>query len=55
VSPSTSTPQDAYRGALPLGWWTCKACVPNVRDRGGQAAFYTHWLREHYQPPKEQS
>jgi len=54
MSPSTSTPQDAYKGVLPLGWWTCKACVPNIHDRGGQAAFYAHYNREHYQP-KEQS
>jgi len=30
------------------GWWTCFLCQPNVHDRGGQSAFYAHYLREHY-------
>jgi len=46
MSPSTTVPQDAFKGARP-GWWTCKVCVPNVHDRGGQSAFYVHYNREH--------
>ena len=30
------------------GWWTCKLCRPPVHDRGGQAAFYAHYLATHY-------
>jgi len=29
------------------GWWTCRICQPNIRERGGQAAFYAHWNRVH--------
>jgi hypothetical protein len=30
------------------GWWTCRVCVPNVHDRGGQSAFYAHYLATHW-------
>ena len=30
------------------GWWTCKVCVPNVHERGGQAEFYRHWFAVHF-------
>jgi len=45
MSPSTSLPQDAFKAARP-GWWPCRVC--DVRERGGQLAFYAHYLREHY-------
>jgi hypothetical protein len=45
MSPSTSTPQDAFKRP---GWWTCYLCVPNVHERGGQSAFYTHYLATHW-------
>jgi len=35
------------------GWWTCRICVPNIHDRGGQAAFYQHFNRLHLVTPKE--
>lgn len=50
MSPSTSTPQDAFKGAPRPGWWTCFVC--QVHDRGGQAAFYAHYLREHFREVK---
>ena len=46
MSPSTSTPQDAFKVPKP-GWFTCYLCKPPVHDRGGQAAFYAHWNRLH--------
>ena len=51
MSPSTSTPQDAFRRPKP-GWWTCKICQPNVHDKGGQEAFMAHYNREHYREVK---
>ena len=54
MSPSTSTPQEAYKAPRP-GWWTCRICIPNIRERGGWDAYYAHYNREHYQPPKEAS
>jgi len=48
MSPSTSTPQDTFKGAKRPGWFTCMVCVPNVHDRGGQSAFYRHWLATHW-------
>ena len=30
------------------GWWTCRICVPNVRERGGMDAFMAHYLAAHY-------
>jgi len=50
MSPSTSTPQDAFKGAKRPGWWTCFLC--NVRNRGGQAAYYAHYNRVHYREVK---
>lgn len=47
MSPATFTP-DAFKGAARPCWWTCKVCIPNVHDKGGQSAFYAHYLREHY-------
>jgi len=44
MSPSSSKPQDAFKRP---GWWTCRVCIPNVHDRGGQAEFYRHWNRLH--------
>jgi len=29
------------------GWWTCYLCSPPVHDRGGQAQWMAHYLREH--------
>ena len=29
------------------GWWACYLCKPPVHDRGGQTAFYAHYLRLH--------
>ncbi len=43
-------PQDAYRIR---GHWHCRTC--NTGGKGGHREFYTHWMSEHYQPPKEQS
>ena len=48
VMPSTSKPQDAFKTPRP-GTYTCKVC--NVHDKGGQSAFYAHWLRAHFVPP----
>jgi len=42
-----STPQDAYRIR---GAWHCTIC--DARGKGGQAAFYVHYLREHFVAPK---
>lgn len=53
MSPSTTTPQDAYKGFVRPGWFTCRVCIPNLHERGGQAAFYAHWLREHHTEPDE--
>jgi len=50
MSPSTSTPQDAYRIR---GTWHCTLC--GATGKGGIHAVEAHYLREHYQPPKEQS
>lgn len=47
MSPSTSTPQDAFKGAKRPGWWTCRVCTPAVHERGGQRDFYSHWNRVH--------
>ena len=52
MSPSTSTPQDAYKGAARPGWWTCKICQPSIHDRGGQEAFMAHYNREHNREAK---
>jgi hypothetical protein len=30
------------------GWWTCKVCAPNVRERGGMDEFYRHYLATHW-------
>ena len=30
------------------GWWTCHLCKPPVHDRGGQAAWMAHYMREHW-------
>jgi hypothetical protein len=30
------------------GWWTCHLCQPPVHDRGGQAAWMAHYMREHW-------
>lgn len=50
MSPSTETPQDAMRIK---GVWTCHSCHPSRHGKGGQAAFYAHWLSFHYVPPVE--
>jgi hypothetical protein len=50
--PSTSKPQDAFKVAR-VGTYTCRVC--NVHDKGGQSAFYAHWLRAHYVPPVGES
>jgi len=50
MSPSTSTPQDAYRIR---GTWHCTIC--GERGKGGIREVEAHYLREHWQPPKEQS
>jgi len=52
MSPSTSTPQDAFRGAPRPGWWRCFLCDPNVEDRGGKTEWNAHYLRLHYTEPK---
>ena len=46
MSPSTSTPQDAFRRPDP-GHWTCLLCTPNVHDKGGQQEFNSHYNRVH--------
>jgi len=50
MSPSTSTPQDAYRIR---GTWHCTIC--GERGKGGINEVEAHYLREHYQPPKDAS
>jgi len=50
-SPLADSTEETHRP----GWFTCKVCVPNVHERGGQAEFYAHWMTEHYTPPEEQS
>lgn len=50
MSPSTSTPQDAYKIR---GHWHCTIC--DARGKGGIREIEAHYLREHYQLPKEQS
>ena len=49
MKPSTSKPQDAFKAHRP-GWWTCKLC--DLHERGGQAAFYAHFYRVHFDPLK---
>jgi len=58
VSPSTSTPQDAYkiRGTWHCticGTWHCTIC--GTTGKGGIREVEAHYLREHYQPPKDAS
>jgi len=53
MSPSTTVPQDAFKGAPRPGWFTCRVCVPHVRERGGQAEFYRHFNKLHLVTPKE--
>jgi hypothetical protein len=53
VSPSTSTPQAAFRRPNP-GTYTCRICQPNVKERGGWDAYYAHYNREHASTPTPQ-
>lgn len=47
MSPSTSTPQDAYKIR---GRWHCTIC--HERGKGGTREVEAHYLREHYVAPK---
>lgn len=49
MSPSTSTPQDAYQIR---GTWHCTIC--GERGKGGINEVEAHYLREHFVAPKEQ-
>lgn len=60
MTPQTTRAEDAFRkvDASAKEWdqptegtWVCHDC--NTGDKGGQAEFYRHWLREHYVAPDE--
>jgi len=46
MSPSTTVPQDAFKGAARPGWWTCHIC--GARERGGMADWTAHYLAHHW-------